>query len=205
MNEEGQSEEQSKSKIGSFPMQTDATDAGSVLEEMKTHKSGYEIASLVLGIISFIPLVGVLLGILAIIFGLIALKKIKSGEIGGGRFAKLGIVLGVLGVIFSFILYGSLFYFGFVKKDGPFGGMRVRVTQQALTQNVGALELYKKKLGKYPESLEIATKEGFTIFPTDHYLNPLYYQVSEDGQSYEMSSLGPDGEYGTEDDISLAE
>lgn len=169
--------------------------------EQQSQKSGLATASLILGLVSFIPLVGVLLGILAIIIGIVGLNNIKKMGLGGKKMATAGIILGVLGIIFTFAMYGSLFYYGFVSKTGPFTEVKIKASEQILTQNAGALELYKKQNGQYPQSLDQATKAGFTIFPSDHYLKPFFYKVSADGQSYELRSLGADGEYGTSDDI----
>ena len=169
--------------------------------EQKLQKSGVAITSLILGIISFIPLVGVLIGLLAIILGVISLKQIKKLGLGGKKMATFGIVLGILGILFTIAIYSFLFYFGFVSNKGPWAELKPQVSQQILTQDAGALELYKKIYGHYPENLDEALKAGYTIFKNDHYLKPFFYQVSEDGQNYELRSLGADGEYGTEDDI----
>lgn len=172
-------------------------------QTIKKHKSGFAITSLVLGIISFFPLIGVVIGILAVIFGIVALVQIKKNELGGKGMGIVGIILGVCGILFTVILYGSIFYFGFVAKEGPFKEVRIEASQQVLKQDAGTLELYKKQKGYYPESLDMAREEGYTIYGVDHYMNPLFYKVSEDRKSYELRSLGVDGEYGTEDDIFL--
>lgn len=169
----------------------------------KPPRSDLAIISLVLGIVSLIPLVGVLLGALAIIFGILAYFQIKKGGQSGRGLARAGIILGVLGIALTFIFYGSLYYFGFKSKTGPFIPLKNQVSQQILTQNAGALELYKNKYGQYPENLEEASQVGFTVFPMDHYLKPFHYQISEGKQSYELRSLGADGVYGTQDDILL--
>ncbi|MGH7203252.1 MAG: DUF4190 domain-containing protein [Candidatus Levyibacteriota bacterium] len=171
------------------------------VKKIQSQRSGYALASLILGIVSFFPLIGLLLGITAIVLGAIGLKKVKEEKLKGKRMAITGIVLGILGILFTIILYGSLFYFAFIAKDGPFTEMRVESSKQLLTQNAGYLELYKKSHGKYPKSLEDLTKEQYAIFPTDQYLRPFYYKVSNDGQSYDLRSLGPDGELNTSDDI----
>jgi hypothetical protein len=165
------------------------------------HTAGFAITSLILGLVSFIPLVGVLLGILAIVFGFIGLSQIKKNKLKGRVLAIAGILLGIFGIIFTILLYSSLFYFGFVAENGPFSELKVNTSQQILTQDAGAIELYKQKYGQYPESLEEATNAGYTIFGSDHYLKPFYYEVSLDGQSYELKSAGPDKEFGTADDI----
>ncbi len=172
------------------------------IKQSSKPKSGLAIASLILGLVSFIPLIGVLLGAIAITLGIIASLKISNNHtLGGKNLAIAGTILGVLGICFTFLIYGSLFYFGFVAKDGPFANARIMASQQILTQNAGYLELYKKKHDKYPRSLEELGKDGYTAFPTDHYLKPLFYKVSEDGEAYELRSLGPDGTYNTADDI----
>ncbi|MBI2632750.1 DUF4190 domain-containing protein [Candidatus Pacearchaeota archaeon] len=167
----------------------------------KQHTAGLAITSLVLGLVAFIPLVGVLLGVLAIIFGILALRQIKKEKLGGRGLSIAGIVLGVAGILFTILLYGSLFYFGFVSETGPFSELKINASQQILTQDAGALELYKQKYGYYPLTLEEATNAGYTIFGSDHFLKPFYYKVSSDGQSYELKSAGPDKEFGTSDDI----
>lgn len=163
--------------------------------------SGFAITSLVLGIISFIPLVGLLIGVLAIIFGIIAKFKIKKGEYSGKGLSTAGIILGVIGMLFTIALYGSLFYFAFVAKGGPFEQPKRKLSAQLLTQDAGLIELYKTKTGKYPASLEELQKAGYQVWPSDHYMKPFHYEVSTDGSSYDLRSLGSDGEYGTEDDI----
>ncbi|REK52745.1 MAG: DUF4190 domain-containing protein [Bacteroidetes bacterium] len=163
---------------------------------------GLSTTSFVLGIISFIPLVGVLLGVLAIIFGGIALRTIKKENIPAGKKRSIiGIVLGALGIAFTFAVYGSLFYFGFVAENGPFAEMRGELSEQMLTQDAGLLELYKNKHGVYPGSYDELREDGFQAMGFDHYMNEFHYEVSEDGLSYELRSLGQDGEYGTEDDV----
>lgn len=164
-------------------------------------RSGYAITSLILSFFSFFPLIGVILGIAAIVFGAIALYKLKRDKNSGKRMAITGIILSIFGILFTFILYGSLFYFGFVAKGGPFAEVKVEASKMILTQNAGYLELYKKSHGSYPKKLEDLSKKGYAAFPSDHYLKPLFYKVSDDGRSYELRSLGPDGIFNTPDDI----
>ena len=173
------------------------------MEINKLQKSGVAIASLILGIISFVPLIGVLLGIIAIILGAIALVQVKKQNLGGKGLAKGGIVLGILGIVFTVLIYSALFFFAFKSNKGPWVEQRVKAIQQMLIGNAGSLELYKKKHGKYPKILEQARKEGFQIYPFDFSNKPFHYKVSEDGQAYELRSLGADGIYGTKDDIFL--
>ncbi|MBR9703770.1 DUF4190 domain-containing protein [Candidatus Pacearchaeota archaeon] len=165
------------------------------------HISGLAIASLILGLVSFIPLVGALLGTIAFILGTVALFQIKKSRIGGRGFAIAGIILGFVGVLFTVLLYGSLFYFGFVAENGPFKESKIELSKMILTQNAGQLELYKKKYGNYPPTLEEMNEARYTVYLSDHFIKPFFYEVSEDGQSYVLKSVGPDKEIGTSDDI----
>src|SRR4051794_30405507 len=65
--------------------------------------SGMAVASLVLGIVSFlfcwIPWIGFIswiTAILAVIFGIVARGKVRKGEGGGGGMAMAGMVLGIV-------------------------------------------------------------------------------------------------------------
>jgi len=75
-----------------------------------------------------------------------------------------------------------------VAENRPFRELKIDISRQILTQDAGAIERYKQKYGKYPPTLEKAIKAGYTIFGSDHFLKPFYYNVSSDGQSYEVTS-----------------
>jgi hypothetical protein len=66
------------------------------------------------GCASFVPLLGIFVGVTAIVIGLTSRKK-------GGKVLAL---LGAGGIAFSVILYGSLFYFGFAQRGGVYDGLR---------------------------------------------------------------------------------
>jgi len=70
--------------------------------------SGMAIAALVLGLLSlpatFTVIGGILLGLLAIIFGVIAVRRFNRGQGGGKGMAIAGIVTGALGLVLSIIL-----------------------------------------------------------------------------------------------------
>lgn len=175
----------------------------SKVKQMSKQTSGLATASLVLGIVSFIPSIGLILGIIGLILGIIALNNIKEKYLRGRKIAIAGIILSIIGVLSTIIIYGSLFYFGFIAKTGPFAELRSKATEQILIQNAGYLELYKKKHGKYPVSLQELTKEEYPVFPLDHFMKPLVYKISTDGQIYKLKSIGPDGIDNTADDIPL--
>lgn len=77
-------------------------------ETTQSPNRGLATASLVLGIISvalavFWP-IAIILGILAIVFGSVALSKIKQGQAGGKGSAKAGIITGSVGIFLALIV-----------------------------------------------------------------------------------------------------
>ncbi len=164
-------------------------------------KSGLAIASLVLGIISFFPLIGILLGIVATVLGIVALGQIKDKGLEGKKMAIAGIILGVLGVLFTFLVYGSLFYVLLNPTEGgPMTESRIQVSMQVLQTTAGAVELYKTDNGQYPNNLKELGRD-YTYYSFDHFMNPVQYTLSGDNNSYELRTAGVDKELDTEDDL----
>jgi hypothetical protein len=177
-----------------------------VTDQPKLPQSGLALASLILGIVSvFIPLGGVVLGIIAIVLAAIAYTEINKGKSSGKGMAIAGGILGLLGIFVTVAIYGLLFYYGFKADSGPFVELRDQGTQNMLAQNAGALELYKRKFGRYPEDLDELRKAGYTSYPADFAMRPLIYRVSPDGQSYELKGVGRDGKPDTSDDVVFKE
>lgn len=68
---------------------------------------GFAIASLVLGILGFITscvVLGVIPGIIAVILGVVGVRKAASGSAGGRGMAIAGLILGVLSILLAVIL-----------------------------------------------------------------------------------------------------
>ena len=156
----------------------------------------------VIGGLSFIPLIGVFFGIIAIIIGVIS-KKV-------GR--KALIIMGSLGICFTIIIYGSLFYFGTMKRGGVYDDLRLKLTQTTITQLTQAVELYNVQNGRYPISLEELKQslpENSMIFINDpssinrasKQEDSFYYKLSDNHKQYYLLSVGEDGQPFTEDDI----
>ncbi len=167
-------------------------------EEKENEKLG--IFPYVIGGVSFIPGIGILFGIIAIIWGLVTKK------LGGKKLA----IIGACGIGFSIIIYGSLFYFGFVQKGGVYDDLRVQLSKTTITSLVQAIEFYKTQNGQYPESLEALRKsdpENFMVFvhdPAQVQLGdePRYYHYELKGQShYYLLGVGPDEQPYTSDDV----
>jgi len=82
---------------------------------------GLAIASLVLGIVGFfiswIPLVGWVCPILAIVFGFVSLNKLKKNtELKGKGMAITGIILGFIGLVVPVLqIIGAFSYFQILK------------------------------------------------------------------------------------------
>jgi hypothetical protein len=147
----------------------------------------------VLAGISFIPLIGVLFGIIAIIWGIIIKKK---GPI----------LLGTGGILLSVVLYGSLFYFGVKANYGPYHELKKQLTKQLLTQTRGQVLIYKEKNKALPDKLsDLGSPSQDNFFPiSDPWLNEFEYKVNADG-SFELRSYGPDAVPYNGDDIVSSE
>ena len=154
----------------------------------------------VIGGLSFIPMIGVLFGIIAITWGLVTKK------LGGKKLA----IIGACGITLTIILYASLFYFGFMKRGGVYDDLRAKLAESTLVQVVQAIEFYKTQNGNYPESLQILKEslpENSMVFvndPTDIKVGGepryYYYELVDEGHYY-LLGVGADGQPFTQDDI----
>jgi hypothetical protein len=143
----------------------------------------------VFGWLSFIPLIGVLFGIVAII-------------IGSAKKNKRQIFLGMGGILFTILIYGSLFYFGFVAKTGVYADLKVQLVTQIINTDAGQIALYKNQNGKLPTKLSDLGTPSPTkmLFLTDPWMTELSYKPNNDG-TFELRSAGPDKILNTADDI----
>ncbi|GAA4898563.1 DUF4190 domain-containing protein [Streptomyces coeruleoprunus] len=76
--------------------------------------NGLGVASMVLGIISLVGCwaygLGIILGILALIFGLIGRKRVQRGEANNGPMATAGIVTGSVGIALGALVLGLIIW-----------------------------------------------------------------------------------------------
>lgn len=154
----------------------------------------------VIGGMSFVPFIGILFGLISIVWGLITKKA-------GGK--KL-ILVGGGGILFTVIQYSALFYFGFAQRGGVYDDLRVKLSESTITSLVQAIEFYKIQNGRYPVSLAELQKslpDNSTVFvfdPTDVKIGgePRYYHYEHfDNEHYYLLGVGPDGQPFTADDI----
>jgi hypothetical protein len=146
---------------------------------------------------SFIPCIGVIFGIVAIVWGV-------------ARRARSLVLLGVGGILFTVVLYGALFYFGFCKRGGFYDELRSKLAVTMLNSAVKEIEYYKLQHGHYPTNVQELSTSGPNKFPT--ITDPtamahkgtnayFYYELESAGTSYFLRSVGPDGIPFTADDI----
>ncbi len=85
-------------------------------------RNGFGVAALVLGILALVTSItvvgGVLLGIAAIVFGVLGRGRAKKGQATNGGMALAGLILGVLGLVLSIVLAAAV---GSVLSRGDFG------------------------------------------------------------------------------------
>ena len=167
------SENQSRDKLGTFPY--------------------------VIGGLSYIPLIGIIFGLIAVVWGL------STKKMGGKKLMFIG--LG--GVLFTFLIYGSLFYFGSVKRGGVYDELREKLANSTINQVVPAIEFYKLQNGHYPQTLktlkESLPKDSmvFLIDPMDISMKTprfFYYELI-DQNNYYLLGVGNDNKPFTSDDI----
>ncbi len=165
-------------------------------EEKKKHGVG----AFILAGISFIPLIGIFIGIICIVIAVVG-KKSNSKLLGG---------LGFAGILFSVVLYGSLFYKAFNNEEFS-KGFEVHAIS-AMTSLVRHVEYYKLQQGAYPESMDSLRsnlKEGEMVFSYDmsapmNMSSPqrdFYFEVINDGANYLLFGIGQDATPFTQDDI----
>lgn len=165
-------------------------------EEKKKHGAG----AFVLAGISFIPLIGVLTGIICILNAVIA-RRPNSKLLG---------LLGFCGIMFSVILYGVILPSMF--KNTDIAKQFEPHAISAMTSMVRNIEYIKLQNGAYPESMEeirASFKEGEMVFSYD-VSGPLtmtdtprdfYYEVINSGSNYLLLGMGADATPFTADDI----
>lgn len=144
-----------------------------------------------LGILCFIPIVGVLVGIILIFLGIFQYKN------------RILITIGIIGIVFTFGLYSISFPQLWNKKEKE--KLITGLSQTFLNNLIKDIEFYKLQHGHYPEKLELLQDSNTTILIID----PLQSQKNKNevfnyaliGDKYTVFSSGIDGIPNTADDI----
>ncbi|MDD5195562.1 MAG: DUF4190 domain-containing protein [Candidatus Omnitrophica bacterium] len=163
----------------------------SELPKQKTH--GLAIASLVLGCLILIPLIGMIFSLLAIVFGIIALVAIsKNKEVyKGGGLAITGLVLGVVGIVIIPVMLGL------VAAIAIPNFLRARATAneagaQASIRTIStAAMLYREQNGRYPNDdsdLAYANPPYLSGSYNDKTLYGYKYSVKFSPQNYTITA-----------------
>lgn len=172
------------------------------MDEQNEYREKLGVFPFIIGSFSFIPLIGVLFGIIVIIWGLIS-KKNGSKKL---------VLVGLGGIAFSVILYSTLFYFGFVQRGGVYDKLRRNLSKTMINSLVQSIEYYKVQNGRYPESLEVLRKSlpensfvsvydpSIIKMSTDQKARFYYYKIINNDHYY-LLGLGPDKQPFTNDDI----
>lgn len=170
----------------------------SAIETKKPEQMGR--GPFVLAGMSFIPLIGVLFGIIVIAWGLMTSRA-------GGK--KLALV-GLAGITTTVTLYSALGYFGAFQRGGVFDDLREQGAHSSIGYLMVSIEGYQAMHGSYPESLEALAKglpSGTLLFINDPMAgsrlgeHPRFFYERADEDHYYLLGVGMDGIPFTDDDI----
>lgn len=152
-----------------------------------------------LAVLSIIPGFGIFFGAAAATWGLLSER----------RHARLAIGLGATGALLQLLVAGV--FLSTSNQHSPlFRQAFSEMARQDLGKVVAALELYRQRESVYPASLpelqrKLGLKHPVNILDRSAGLSlrsPTYqYRLAEDGKSYDLFAVGPDGKPDTEDDI----
>ncbi len=153
-----------------------------------------------IGGLSFIPVVGVMFGAVAVVWGLL------TRQAGGRRLAQIG----AAGAVFAAMTSAGAYYVGFVRRGGVYDRLRVAVAQGQLNALVVEIEQYKARTGSYPASLcdlhtvvpgdlRVSTGDPTDLKPRKLGRRFSYERVGT--HHYDLRSAGFDGQLFTGDDV----
>ncbi|MFA5338052.1 MAG: DUF4190 domain-containing protein [Candidatus Omnitrophota bacterium] len=149
--------------------------------------SGLAIASLVLGCFFLIPFIGFVLGLLAVIFGIIALVIISNNKqtCKGNGLAIAGIVLGVISIIIIPII-AILAAIAIPNLLRARAGANEAQAQATVRTIATAATSYNAENGRYPQ------KDSDLAYANPPYLSQSYDNKTVNGYTYSIR-FAPDG------------
>jgi len=170
-------------------------------------RSRYSFASLCLGIVSILPVFGILFSILAMIFGFLGLNEVKRENKTGKGLAIVGIILSIVfglanaGVVYYSVRLGNSTLDEY--KQTPEYQQKIQQTQETVVSAlVGVIERYKIDVGTYPASIEDLKKTD-SLKNRPNLDKSIRYTRASNGKGYTLIYTGLDGLFGTKDDIRI--
>lgn len=152
---------------------------------------------IVLGGLSFIPMVGFVIGLLSVIISFFSFRKFK-----------VLFILGISGMVFTMAIIGWLYFVGMIPGTRKYAENWVPMDRYFLKQIQKDLVLYRNKHGDYPKQLQdlhsqdpyLTLKDPLTTWIKNYKGDSLfYYKTTAD--SFQLFSVGLDGKPYTKDDI----
>lgn len=158
---------------------------------MKTDKKS---PPYLLGLLCLLPLVGALVGIALILYGIFKYKDKKL------------VLIGVTGILITLTVYFSIFYN--MKHGTQSLESYAKLSEIELNSLVKKIEFYKLQKGHYPDNLEILSESDKTVIISDPILLRKMddnirttFQYSKIDNQYTIFSVGIDEVPNTKDDI----
>lgn len=145
-----------------------------------------------LGLLCLIPLVGAMVGLGLLLYGIFRYRD------------KWLIAIGAFGIVFTIVIYSSLFAF-MMRSDVTADGFK-SIAQTQLNQLVEEIEFYRLQHGNYPDSLhQLLKTDGFApihdVLQGSRMLKSVYFNYEKIGDKYTLFSSGKDGIPHTADDF----
>jgi hypothetical protein len=145
-----------------------------------------------LGLLCLIPLVGALVGLGLLLYGIFRYRD------------KWLIMIGAFGIAFTVFIYSFLFTF-MMRSDMASDGFK-SIARTQLNQLVEEIEFYRLQHGNYPDSLrQLLKTDGFApindVLQGSRTFKTTYYNYEKIGDKYTLFSSGKDGIPHTADDF----
>jgi Type II secretion system (T2SS), protein G len=100
------------------------------------------------------------------------------------------------------VVYGGVFYFGFIAKTGHYAKLKIRLVQQEMRIDAGQIALYRSQHGKPPAAFsDLGQPSEKNMFMTADPWGTQFKYTQLGDDHFELTSAGPDAKFGTSDDI----
>jgi hypothetical protein len=145
-----------------------------------------------LGLLCLIPLVGAMVGLGLLLYGIFRYHD------------KWLIMIGAFGIVFTVLIYSLLFAF-MTRGDIASDGFK-SIARMQLNQLVEEIEFYRLQNGDYPDSLpQLRKTDAFApindMLQESRKFKTVYYNYQKIGDKYTVFSSGKDGIPHTADDF----